>query len=206
MTHPSGTRRERTEHTRSRLFDAAIASFSSNGFHGTTTRDIAAAAGISPGALYVHHRSKEDLLYEISLSGHQTTLDVVRRGRDSSQDPTEQLVAVVGEFTAHHARGHVQARVVNYELRGLAPEHQAEIRRIRHEIEAVVVEIVEAGVAQGQFDVSDVQMTAVALLSLGIDVSRWYREGGSWTPERIGEFYTGLALRIVAARPHVTPG
>jgi hypothetical protein len=53
---------------------------------------------------------------------------------------------------------------------------------------------------QGQFEVSDIRMTAVALLSLGIDVSRWYSDEGSWTPDRIGGFYTELALRIVGAR------
>lgn len=200
MTQTGGTRRARTEGTRSRLFDSAIQAFSRNGFHGTTTRDIAAAAGISPGALYVHHRSKEDLLHEISLSGHETTLDVVRRGFAASSDPTEQLVAVVGEFAAHHARGHVQARVVNYELRGLKPEHHEQIRAIRREIEDTMAAIIQSGVDQGQFDVVDTRMTAVALLSLGVDVSRWYRDEGSWTPERIGDFYAELALRMVAAR------
>lgn len=200
MTQSGGVRRARTEDTRSRLFDAALEAFSRNGFHGTTTRDIAAAAGMSPGALYVHHKSKEELLFLISLAGHETTLEVVRRGRASSTDPTEQLVAVVGEFAAHHARGHVHARVVNYEHGGLAPEHQPAIRELRREIEATVLGIIEDGVASGQFDVDDPAMTAVALLSLGIDVSRWYREEGAWTPEQIGAFYVKLALRIVGAR------
>lgn len=200
MAQPGGTRRQRTESTRSRLFDSAIDAFSRNGFHGTTTRDIAAAAGLSPGALYVHHRSKGDLLHEISLAGHQDTLDIVRRGLAASSDPTEQLVAVIGEFAAHHARGHVQARVVNYELNGLKPEHRREIRAIRREIEDTIAAIIEAGVARDQFDVADIRMTSIALLSLGVDVSRWYREEGSWKPERIGAFYAELALRIVAAK------
>lgn len=200
MTQKDGTRRARTESTRSRLFDSAIEAFSRNGLHGTTTRDIAAAAGISPGALYVHHRSKEDLLHEISLAGHQNALDVVRRGFASSSDPTEQLVAVVGEFAAHHARGHVQARVVNYELSGLKPEHHEQIRAIRREIEDTMAAIIGAGVDQEQFDVADARMTAAALLSLGVDVSRWYRDEGAWIPEHIGDFYAELALRMVAAR------
>ena len=71
---------------------------------------------------------------------------------------------------------------------------------LRREIEAAVLRIIEDGVDRGQFDVDDPAMTAVALLSLGIDVSRWYREEGAWTPERIGAFYVRLALRIVGAR------
>ena len=38
-----------------RLLEAAVAAFADRGFHGTTTRDIATAAGLSPAAVYVHH-------------------------------------------------------------------------------------------------------------------------------------------------------
>jgi hypothetical protein len=58
---------------------------------------------------------------------------------------------------------------------------------------------VEAGVASGAFDVPDPRMTAVALLSLGIDIARWYREEGEWTPEDIADHYVHLALRLVGA-------
>ncbi|WP_269093272.1 hypothetical protein [Mycobacterium intracellulare] len=38
------------------------------------------------------------------------------------------------------------------------------------------------------------------MLSLGIDLARWYRDGGRWTPDEIGEAYADFALRIVAAQ------
>jgi hypothetical protein len=40
-------------------------------------------------------------------------------------------------------------------------------------------------------------MAAAALLSLGIDLARWYRDGVRWTPEQIAEQYAAIALRIV---------
>ena len=43
--------------TRERLLTAAGIAFSKRGFHATSTRDIAAAAGMSPAAVYVHHES-----------------------------------------------------------------------------------------------------------------------------------------------------
>jgi AcrR family transcriptional regulator len=71
----------RAETTRARLLEAAVTAFAEKGFHGTTTRDIAGAAGMSPAAVYVHHRSKEELLFLISREGHQQALDVVRDAR-----------------------------------------------------------------------------------------------------------------------------
>ena len=184
---------------RSRLVAAAVESFASKGFHGTTTRDIAAAAGMSPAALYVHHRSKEDLLYVISKAGHERTLQLVEEGVASSPDPVQQLLAVIRGFTVHHARGHTGARIVNYELAALSPAHLEEIVGIRRAIEQRVRRLVDRGVEAGVFETSDPRMTSLALLSLGIDVARWYRDDGAWTPEQIGDHYCEIALRIVGA-------
>lgn len=184
---------------RSRLVAAAVEAFASKGFHGTTTRDIAAAAGMSPAALYVHHRSKEDLLYLISRTGHERTLELVRDAVATSTDPVRQLLAVVRGFTAHHARGHTSARIVNYELAALSPPHLSDIAGIRRAIEQEMRQVVEAGVAAAAFHTPNPRMTALALLSLGIDVARWYRDEGEWSPEEIADYYCGLALRLVGA-------
>ena len=185
--------------SRAKLLDAAVAAFSRHGFHGTTTRDIAAAAGLSPAAVYVHHRSKEDLLHLISSRGHERTLRLVRDTLAAADGPVDRLAAFARTFAAHHARNHTTARVVNYELAALSEPHRAEVAAVRRAIEAEVRTLVEDGVRAGVFDVPDPRMTTLALLSLGIDVSRWYDDGGSLTPEQVGEHYAALALRMVGA-------
>lgn len=189
--------RTRADETRERIYHAAASAFAERGFHGTSTRDIAATAGMSPAAVYVHHRSKEELLHHISLRGHQTTLDLVREAVTSCDEPSGQLVAVVRAFAVHHARAHTSARVVNYELAALDEQHLPEILERRRQITAEIRGLVERGVAAGVFHTTNPRMTATALLSLGIDIARWYKEGGEWSPEDIGEFYAELALRMV---------
>ncbi|MEU4412958.1 TetR family transcriptional regulator [Nocardia salmonicida] len=190
----------RSDATRARLLGAAIAAFAEKGFNGTTTRDIAAAAGLSPAAVYVHHKSKEELLYLISRAGHEETLDLVLQEVESSDEPAIALRNVVHAFAVHHARGHTGARIVNYELSALTPEHYAEILDIRHRIDREIRGLVERGVAAGVFDTASPRMAAVALLSLGIDIARWYRDEGEWSPEDIADAYADMALRIVGAR------
>lgn len=90
-------------------------------------------------------------------------------------------------------------RVVNYELDALTEEHRAEIGRLRREITRRIRAIVDAGVADGSFDTPDPRMATIAVLSSGIDIGRWYHDGGEITPEQIGEFYADLALRTVGA-------
>lgn len=196
-TAASGSAAARAESTRARLLAAAVEAFAARGFHATTTRDIAAAAGMSPAALYVHHSSKEELLYLISHQGHEATLALVREGVAASDDPVEQLKRVVHSFAVHHATGHTRARIVNYELAALSAEHLAEIREIRQQIQAEMRALVERGVRTGVFTTGSPQLAAVALLSLGIDIARWYRDDGSWSPQDVADFYADLALRIV---------
>ncbi len=48
---------------RQQIINGAIKVFAEKGFHNATTRDIAAAAGLTMGTLYNYIRSKEDILY-----------------------------------------------------------------------------------------------------------------------------------------------
>ncbi|WP_182524517.1 TetR/AcrR family transcriptional regulator [Nocardioides dongkuii] len=184
---------------RDRLLAAAVEAFSARGFHGTTTRDIAAAAGMSPAALYVHHRSKEELLHLICLVGHQRVLALCEDAVAGPGTPVDHLARLVEEFVRHHAVHHVSARVVTYEMAALTEEHRAEVEELRRRIDRVMRDLLERGAASGHFTTTDPAITATALLSLGIDVARWYREDRGWSPDLVAEHYRGLALRMVGA-------
>ena len=188
-----------TPDARTRLARAAIDAFAARGFHGTTTRDISTTAGMSPAAMYVHHRSKEELLFELARVGHLRVLELVRTSVEGLSDPVAQLGRLVEDFVRDHAQEHTGARVINYELAALTEEHLAAIRAIRHDIDVVVRDVLERGVAAGAFSTPDVRMTALAILSLGIDVARWYRDEGRWTPDEVAAHYRLLALRMVGA-------
>lgn len=189
----------RAEATRARLLEAAVTAFSEKGFHGTTTRDIAGAAGMSPAAVYVHHKSKEELLFLISREGHQSALDVIRTARATTTDPVAQLAAVARAFAEFHAHHHTVARILNYELAALSDEHRASIHELRTGIDQELRTLVRDGVAAGVFDAPDPALAATALASMGVDIARWYREDGEWTPTQIGDYYADLALRLVGA-------
>jgi AcrR family transcriptional regulator len=185
-----------------RLLEAAAEAFADKGFHATTTRDIAARVGMSPAAVYVHFASKEELLYELSLVGHRSALEVVISAADRSPgEPAAQLQSVVADFAAWHARHRRTARVVQYELAALTETHRSTIAGLRREIQTRVRVILDEGVAAGSFVVPDVAGTALALLSLVVDVARWYRPEGPRSPDDIGALYADLALRMVTARP-----
>lgn len=182
-----------------RLLVAAVDAFAERGYHATTTRDIAGRAGMSPAALYIHYKTKEELLHRISRIGHDRALAVLEAAAGSEGTAAERLDAAVRSFVQWHAERHTTARVVQYELDALGPEHRAEIIELRRRSDAVVRRIIGEGVAAGEFDVPDVPGTALAVLSLCIDVARWFNAQGSRTPDEVGDLYAGLVLRMVAA-------
>lgn len=55
--------------TRVRILDAARRLFASQGFDGTTTRDLAQAAGVAEGTLFRHFPNKKAILIEVATQG-----------------------------------------------------------------------------------------------------------------------------------------
>lgn len=183
-----------------RMFLAAVGAFSERGFHGTTTREIASRAGMSPAALYVHFGSKEEVLHRIASSALDLTLEVVSEAADPALRPSDRLQSVVRALTAWHAYHSATARVVLHQLDALTPGHLAEVTAKQREIARVVRRIIAEGVSTGEFAAADTAGAAIATLSLCLDVARWYRPGHRRTPEEISALNAEAALRIVGAR------
>jgi AcrR family transcriptional regulator len=184
-----------------RLLDAAVEAFADRGFHATTTRDIATRAGLSPAGLYVHYPSKTALLGHLSRVGHAAALRLVEHALALPGDPPGRLHALVAAFVAWHAEHHTVARTVQYELRALAPEDREEVTRMRRRLEQLVEDEVRRGVADGTLATEHPRQATRAVLSLGIDVARWYSPAGRESPARLGRVYADLALRMLGATP-----
>ncbi len=181
-----------------RLLEAAAGAFANKGYAATTTRDIASRAGLSPAGVYVHFDSKEALLHALSVRGHEAALDLVTRSVAPPGTAGERVARVMAAFSAWHAEHHEMARVVQYEFPHLTSEHHAAVVELRRRIDRTVRKVVEEGVASGELAVDDVRDTTLALLSLCIDVARWYSPASGRSPQSIGSTYAALGLRLVS--------
>jgi AcrR family transcriptional regulator len=179
---------------------AAIDAFAERGYHATTTRDIAGRAGLSPAALYVHYPSKAALLAQISRTGHQAALALVEQSlHRAGADPVERLRAVVHDFVLWHAEHRRVARVVQYELAALPEQAAPVVAELRRQIEGLVEAEIVAGTAAGLMSVGDPRRVARAILSLCVDVSRWFDPRGRDGARALATLYAELAARMVGA-------
>lgn len=66
-----------TEQRRAEILDAALQLFSSKGFHDTTMEEVANAAGVAKGTIYLYFQSKEHLLLALKRDFMQGLTDAV---------------------------------------------------------------------------------------------------------------------------------
>ena len=182
-----------------RLFDAAIEVFAEHGYGGTRTRDIAAKADRSPAAVYVHHSSKEELLFAISERTQRSALAHLQGVYDAHSDPVGRVHAMVMEFSLWHLENIQAARVTQYEMHALTPEHRAVVIAQRREFHRLMRTALEAGIRAGAFEVADLHRTTHSLLALGIDLIRWFDPGVDPDRVSIARHNADLAIRMISS-------
>ncbi|GAB7007573.1 TetR/AcrR family transcriptional regulator [Nocardioides sp. AN3] len=183
-----------------RILDAAVDAFAEHGFGGTATRDIATRAGRSPAAVYIHYETKEELLFAISLGGHQAALACLRGALESSDDPVCRIAEAIRSFSLWHMENAKLGRIVQYELHALSPAHRAQIDELRRQINGLLVGALRAGVSTGDFEIDDLESAARALLSMCIDFVRWFDPAIAKDRHLTARRYADLARHMLRSR------
>jgi len=182
-----------------RLLLAGVECFWRDGFHASSTRDIAKRAKLSPAAVYVHFAAKEDLLFMIIVAVAENLRDRLRELAAQGGNPTELLSRLLHAYVALPARMYKASLVANREFNSLTVAQRKEIVKIRDELEQIVGNCLAAGKASGEFAFEDLSITRMALVSLCRSTLLWYSPRGRYTPEEIGDKYVPLALGMVGA-------
>ena len=190
--------------TRGRILLAGLGLFAEHGYHGTSIRDIAAEAAVQPASLYAHFPSKEAILAELVLDGHEehhTRLATALL--ESGADPRDRLAALVRAHVQAHTDYPMLAVVANNEMHALSPAAAAPADAVRRRSEALLMGVLAMGRQQGAFDLIHIEATAAAIGGMGIRVANWYPapEAGL-NPAQLAEVYASLALRMAGARQH----
>lgn len=183
-----------------RILAAACNEFHRVGYHGASTRDIAAAAGMSATALYAHYPSKESMLFKLCVLGTGSALESLRKGAKPAYPPGQRLRGAVYAFAGWHAENHVLARVAQWNLAALEPESFAVVASLRRQIDQDVRSILVEGCEAGLFVVPNLTSATLAILSLCIDICRWYPSRRIHAPEEIAADYVALVEGMVASR------
>ena len=83
---------------RDQMIKGAVTLFKQKGFHRTTTREIAKAAGFSIGTLYEYIRTKEDVLYLVCDSIYDHVSDRLQKDLALKKGTLESLKLGIANF------------------------------------------------------------------------------------------------------------
>src|SRR5512142_732628 len=90
---PRPLRAPRADNRLPLLLDEAARLFGTQGFHGTSIRDIVRAIDMLPGSLYYHFAAKEDLLAAVYAEGVKRISAHVQAAIAKRSDPWQRLIA-----------------------------------------------------------------------------------------------------------------
>jgi len=127
---------------RRQIVDAAVKLFIQNGYHKTTTRELARETGLSIGSLYEYISTKDDVLYLVGIAIHSEVEQGVKDALARSSQSKDALADVIKEYflVCNRMSDHV---LLMYQVTHFLPEKwqkkvlEAEIRITNLFIEAM---------------------------------------------------------------------
>src|SRR3954462_1207046 len=149
---PMQARDTRQNDKRARILDAAIKVFAGRGFHSATVAEIARAAGVADGTIYLYFKGKDDLL--LRLFDEKMT-DLLADARTAvAQEATAP--AKLRRFIQHHLslveRNPDLASVLIVEVRQSAQFLKAADRQKLAAYVDLIAEVVRSGQENGELD------------------------------------------------------
>src|ERR1700722_6923740 len=187
-----------------RLLETAAKLFWTKGYASTTTREIAEVVGVRKASLYHHIDSKEDLLFEISVSSLERIIHKTQSAVEAASDELTRVRALVHAHVTSMIADQDKHSVMLTELRALSPARRARIVELRDDYEQLVTGVLdearEAGVLRDDIPVKYLSLSLLNLLNWA---GFWFHLNGDLSPEHLADYLATLYLHGAQSR-HAT--
>lgn len=180
------------------LLLAAGQLFSEQGFSGTSTREIAARAGLGHGSIFHYFATKEDLLLALSERALQVPLHNLAWLETADARPGAKLWALIDLQVRHLCAQPYDLTPLLQDSLRLPRERFSQwyddLDRYTHGVERLVA----AGIERGEFSPQVPVIATMAILGMVIWTIRWYDASGPISAEDLGAAFASFALRSLA--------
>jgi AcrR family transcriptional regulator len=147
---------------RERIINAALARVTEGGFVALTMQALADDVGIATGSLYRHVRNKGELAAEVFALASQREVDALAQTLSGPGSPAQRLAEGVERFAARAW----DSRRLAFALIAEPVEPQVDEQRLlyREAYAELFCDVLQEGVAAGQFHVQQVNLVAACLV------------------------------------------
>jgi AcrR family transcriptional regulator len=193
-------REEITAYKRERILEEAVKLFYERGFSGTTLDDIAGKLGVTKPFIYTHFRSKVELLEAICRPTIEMSLEAIAVAAGQPGTPCDRLFDGIVNFSKVVLQRQANIAVYFREEKHLSEAGLAEINALRKRFDRVLSELLEEGVAVGEFNILDVRVAALAIGGMVSWAYTWYQPEGRLPIDRLGTKLATFALQMVGVQ------
>jgi AcrR family transcriptional regulator len=187
------------------IANVALDLFLKDGFHGTTTRNIARRAGVSAGGIFTYFRNKEQILLHIITREQERAetqlVDALRRqieeATSSGADAETVFTAVFAAFM--HAIDNLRRFILlaYQETKSLDQAARHALTERERRLQRVLGQAIQYGVAQRRFAPGNIELKAhsIVVLAHAWAVRRWAFAG---VMESIEDYIRFLEPQVLA--------
>ncbi|MFD0826623.1 TetR/AcrR family transcriptional regulator [Neobacillus sp. M.A.Huq-85] len=150
------------EKRRDQMIKGAVTLFKEKGFHRTTTREIAKAAGFSIGTLYEYIRSKEDVLYLVCDSIYEHVSDRLQKDLDNKQGTLANLKQGIANYFRVVDEMQDEFLVMYQEVKSLTKDALPYVLNKEKEMAAMFEKLLVLCVENGELDLSEKQLKLIS--------------------------------------------
>jgi AcrR family transcriptional regulator len=148
------------EQKRKRILAAAAELFAAQPFHKVLLSDVAEAAGVGKGTLYIYFKNKEDLYLSVLYTGFDELVTELQRRLDQDRlDPEEYLEAAVSEIVRFAYRNPYMFELMRT-VRWSNVLGDDRWKSKRSELKVLMESIIRRGIASGAFYDPHPELTA----------------------------------------------
>lgn len=184
---------------RERILTEARTLFFERGYQGTTLDAVAERLHVTKPVIYAHWTNKAELLAEICERGTKYSLEAVERAAKATGSPKQRLAAMVEEMCRVIIEHQANVTVFFREEKHVPAESISRIDAWRSTFDDKLSSLLQAGVEAGEFRVTDVRLTGLAIGGVITWMYAWYRPHGRLSPEELGNRLSRLVLNMVGA-------
>jgi AcrR family transcriptional regulator len=176
------------------LLQVATQLFKEKGYHNTSMQDLADALGVQKASLYYYIDSKEELLRQLLARATSVLGGQVDEIYAADLSPTAKLAQIL----ANHAiamMDHLSLiSVYLNEYRNLPPQQIEQTLAVRKHYEKVLMQIIQDGIASGEFRPVNVKMAVFGLLGMLNWTHQWFSPSGALSSQQVANILADLAL------------
>ena len=154
---------ERLVHKRrDQMIKGAVSLFKEKGFHRTTTREIAKAAGFSIGTLYEYIRSKEDVLYLVCDSIYDHVRERLEQDLEQKIGTLSSLKLGIGHYFRVIDEMQDEVLVMYQEAKSLTKDALPYVLKKEMEMAAMFEILIKSCVENGELHLSEKQIELIS--------------------------------------------